>query len=81
MYLNLEQTEPDNFSTSTISPCDIKLIAKYVACSPKTVKLLLQGKRGKRNTALQLSIRKLIILRINQNNLFDQECKKIHINE
>ncbi len=57
---------------------DISVIADSVQCNIKTVERIVNGKLGKRNTPLQLVLKKAILLRQRQNIDLIQYCNDLN---
>jgi hypothetical protein len=81
MYPNKEQSKTIGSKSPKLSSSDMRLMARELNCDVKTIQLVLNGKRGKRNTELQIKIRTLADYRLSQNKAFEELCKKYAKNQ
>jgi hypothetical protein len=81
MYPNKEQSKTIGSNSPKLSSSDMNLMARELSCDVKTIQLVLTGKRGKRNTELQVNIRTLAEYRLSQNKAFETMCKKFAKNQ
>lgn len=66
--------ENNNF---LLTESDVKFIAKHLMYSPRQIRHIISGKRGKRNTKTQIQIKKALQYRSLQNFKFIAFCKRL----